>query len=125
MTRYRIIGVSLVLISSIAYGAMPIFARLAYADGTSATTLLFLRFGLAALLLLAYMFASRTPFPRGKTLLGLVLLGVIGYVGQSLAYFLAIEMAPASLGVRRCWDLFTVFVTAGAFLFLRASGSRW
>ncbi|RPJ40591.1 MAG: DMT family transporter [Chloroflexi bacterium] len=118
MTRYRIIGVALILISSIAYGAMPIFARLAYADGTSATTLLFMRFGLAALLLLAYMFASRTPFPRGKTLLGLVLLGVIGYVGQSLAYFLAIEMAPASL-VALLLYLSPVFVTAGAFLFLR------
>jgi drug/metabolite transporter (DMT)-like permease len=113
----RFIGVALVVVSSIAYGAMPIFARLAYADGTSPTTTLFLRFSIAAVILLVYMLASQTPFPTGKTLVGLILLGVIGYVGQSLAYFLAISMAPASL-VALLLYLSPVLVTLGSFLFL-------
>jgi drug/metabolite transporter (DMT)-like permease len=97
---------------------MPIFARLAYADGTSPTTVLFLRFSLAALVLMTYMLASRTAFPRGKILGLLVLMGVIGYVGQSLAYFLAISMAPASL-VALLLYLSPVLVTAGSFVFLK------
>jgi drug/metabolite transporter (DMT)-like permease len=113
----RFTGVALVVVSSIAYGAMPIFARLAYADGTAPTTVLFLRFTLAALILLVYMVASGTSFPRGKTLVQLILMGVIGYVGQSLAYFLAISLAPASL-VALLLYLSPVLVTVGAFVFL-------
>ena len=113
----RIIGIALIVASSLAYGAMPVFARLAYADGTSPLTVLFMRFSLAALILLVYMFGSRTPFPRGKTLIHLVLMGVFGYVGQSLAYFLAISLAPASL-VALLLYLSPVLVTAGSFIFL-------
>ncbi len=102
---------------------MPIFARLAYADGTAPTTVLFMRFSLAALLLLVYMAASRTPFPRGKILFQLILMGVIGYVGQSLAYFLAISLAPASL-VALLLYLSPVLVTLGAFFFLKEKITR-
>src|SRR5258708_38715538 len=74
---------------------MPVFARTMYADGSDPSTLLLLRFVLAAglLLLVAVRRASRPP---GATLVGRVLLGAL-YVGQSLAYFTALTMTAASL----------------------------
>lgn len=117
MNVKRLIGVALIVSSSIAYGTLPIFARLAYADGASPFTVLFLRFTLASAFLLIYMISSHTVFPRGKVLIQLVLMGVIGYVGQSLAYFLAISLAPAGL-VALLLYLSPVLVTFGSFVFL-------
>ncbi len=44
----NLIGVLLILISGIFFGAMAIFARLTYEAGASPTTILFLRFGIAS-----------------------------------------------------------------------------
>jgi len=93
----RWIGPALIVISAISFGALPIFARLAYAAGATPTTVLFLRFALAALVMVCVMIARRTPFPRGYALLGLVLMGGVGYVGQSLAYFTALTLTSAGL----------------------------
>jgi drug/metabolite transporter (DMT)-like permease len=111
----RFTGIALIIASSVAYGAMPIFARLAYGDGASPVTVLFLRFSIASVILLAYMVYSRTPFPQGKVLVNLILMGVFGYVGQSMAYFLAISMAPASL-VALLLYLSPVLVNAGSII---------
>jgi len=43
------------------------------------------------------MIVRRIRFPRGRVLLGLVLMGGLGYVGQSFAYFTALTMASAGL----------------------------
>jgi drug/metabolite transporter (DMT)-like permease len=93
----RWIGPSFIVISGIAFGALPIFARLAYAAGASPTTVLLLRFALAGGVMVLVMVARREPFPRGRILLGLVLMGGLGYVGQSFAYFTALTMASAGL----------------------------
>ncbi len=61
-TRY--IGIILIIISAVSFGAMPIFARVAYASGADPITVLFLRFGIAAVVMLGIMLASKTPFPR-------------------------------------------------------------
>lgn len=66
-TRY--IGIILIIISAVSFGAMPIFARVAYASGADPITVLFLRFGIAAVVMLGIMLASKTPFPRGPVLL--------------------------------------------------------
>jgi drug/metabolite transporter (DMT)-like permease len=91
----RLSGVLLVALSATCFAAMPVFARAMYADGGDPSTLLLLRFVLAAglLLLLAVRRAAR---PTGATLVGLVLLGAL-YVCQSLAYFTALTMTAASL----------------------------
>ncbi|MGZ3457153.1 MAG: DMT family transporter, partial [Archangium sp.] len=54
-------------------------------------------FSLAALVLGAVMLARRVPWPRGRVLGGLVLLGALGYVGESLSYFSALKYAAAGL----------------------------
>jgi len=106
----RWIGGVLVLISAAAYGGMAIFARMAYTDGVDTFSLLFLRFSIAAVFVLAYMALKRIPFPRGKVLLGYGLMGALGYVGQSSSYFSALKYASAGL-VALLLYLYPVLVT--------------
>jgi drug/metabolite transporter (DMT)-like permease len=93
----RWIGPILIVFSAVAFGALPIFARLAYAAGATPTTVLLLRFFLAAIVMVFVMIVRKIPFPRGRILLGLVLMGGLGYVGQSFTYFTALTMASAGL----------------------------
>jgi drug/metabolite transporter (DMT)-like permease len=85
------------VLSAVCFGAMPIFARGAYAAGADPTTLLLLRFAIAAALLWLLALLRRAPVPRGRTLVWLALMGGLGYVGQSLAYFTALTMTSAAL----------------------------
>ena len=114
----RYIGITFIIISAASFGAMPIFARLAYASGADPVTLLFLRFGMAAAVMLGIMFVSKTPFPRGLILLELILLGAIGYVGESLAYFTALTIASAGL-VALLLYIYPALVTALSVIFLK------
>jgi drug/metabolite transporter (DMT)-like permease len=93
----RTVGILLILLSGASFGALGIFGRVAYASGANTPTVLFLRFTSAALVLGAVMLMRRVPLPRGRVLGGLVLLGALGYVGQSLAYFSALKHASAGL----------------------------
>jgi drug/metabolite transporter (DMT)-like permease len=86
----------LVAASAAAYGCIGILAKYAYRSHVGLPTLLFLRFGIAALCLLGVMAVRRTPFPRGRHLLHLVLYGGLGYVGHSSLFFLAVKNASAS-----------------------------
>jgi len=90
-------GVALVVASATAFGAMAIFARRAYADGIDTATLLALRFGIAALLMLGYAWLRGTRWPRGRDLALLVALGAVGYAGQAASFFTALTLAPAGL----------------------------
>jgi drug/metabolite transporter (DMT)-like permease len=84
-------GIALVLLSAAAYGAMPILARVAYAEGTKLATLLTWRFVVAVLVFAA---TSRgTPPLRWRTRLLLWGLGIV-FVLNSLCYFLALERVP-------------------------------
>lgn len=114
----RWVGLALIVVSAAAFGALAIFARLAYAAGADPLTVLLLRFALAGGVMLALMAARRSPFPRGRTLLGLILMGALGYVGQSLSYFTALTLASAGL-VALLLYLYPAIVTLLAALFLR------
>jgi drug/metabolite transporter (DMT)-like permease len=117
-TRQRSVGMLFIIISAISFGAMPIFARIAYASKADPITVLFLRFGIAAVVMFVILFASKTPFPRGLLLLELILLGAIGYVGESLAYFTALTMASAGL-VALLLYIYPALVTALSAIFLK------
>jgi len=63
------------------------------------------------------MIGRNILFPRGRTLLGLILMGGIGYVGMSFCYFTALTMASAGL-VAILLYLYPAIVTIlSAFLF--------
>ncbi len=98
-------GILLIVLSASAFGFLPIFARLVSRDGAGTLTMLFLRFTIAGCLMLAYLYIGRMGrawrkgriFPRGKTLVMLLLMGAVGYVGQSFCYFTSLEHSQAAL----------------------------
>ena len=95
LLNQRILGIILILISAAGFGAMPIFANYAYKYGTNPVTLLFLRFTLASgIMLTCHMFRD-ARFPTGRVLIILILMGGLGYAGQSFTYFTALLYAPA------------------------------
>lgn len=97
MDRQRASGALNVAISAAAFGAMAIFARFAYAGGAEVIAVLCLRFVLAAALMSAVMRVTRRRWPRGRNALLLLGLGAVGYVGQSFAFFSALQYASAGL----------------------------
>jgi drug/metabolite transporter (DMT)-like permease len=106
-----------IIISAIAFGAIAIFAKTAYSAGSDPISLLFFRFSIASLVMVPLMIARNIPFPRGRTLFGLMLMGGIGYVGMSFCYFTALTMASAGL-VAILLYLYPAIVTIlSAFLF--------
>lgn len=96
-SRRSLHGTLLVLLSATAFGLMALFARRAYAEGVSVLLLLTLRFSIASLALWAVLLWQRRPLalPR-PTLAGLLLMGGVGYVGQSFGYFTALTRIPAA-----------------------------
>ncbi|AFE07767.1 hypothetical protein COCOR_07838 [Corallococcus coralloides DSM 2259] len=95
--RTRTAGFLLVALSGASFGALGLFARLAYAAGTDMPTLLFLRFTLAGLVLAGVMVAKGGRWPRGRLLWGLVGLGAVGYFTEGSVYFIALQHASAGL----------------------------
>src|ERR1044071_813754 len=93
----QVTGISLIALSAASFGTLAIFGRFLYADGLDSFTILFLRFGLAALLMLVIVLVRKEPFPRGKILLQLIGMGALGYVGQSFSYLTAIKFASAGV----------------------------
>ena len=91
-------GVLLVFISAFGFGLMPILALYAYRSGINVPTLLFLRFGIAAICLGAYIVVRRIRWtvPR-REMLSLFFLGSVLYTLQSTFYFSAVQYISASL----------------------------
>jgi drug/metabolite transporter (DMT)-like permease len=115
---HRSLGLLLIVISAVSFGIMPILARFAYAAGADPIAVLVLRFCIAAIVMIAIMLARKELFPRGRTLLGLILMGAVGYAGVSLAYFTALTMARASL-VALLLYLYPALVTILSVVFLK------
>lgn len=90
-------GIFLIIASAVAFGAIAIFAKTAYGAGSDPVSVLFFRFSIASLLMIPWVISGRIPLPRGRFLLGLILMGGIGYVGMSFCYFVALTMASAGL----------------------------
>jgi drug/metabolite transporter (DMT)-like permease len=119
----RRFGVVLIIISAASFGVMPIFTRLAYNAGAEPITVLFLRFTIAAVVMNLIMVLRRIAYPRSLILLELILLGAIAYVGESLAYFLALKMASAGL-VALLLYIYPALVTALSAIFLKEHLTR-
>ncbi|MGQ0627881.1 MAG: DMT family transporter [Phycisphaerales bacterium] len=107
-------GVMLVLVAGVAVGWMPLLHSWARAGGMSTHLLLALRFGLAAALLAALVVIQRLPMPKGTVLLALVAMGTVGYFGESICYFMALDAGMPSAMVALLLYLNPVYVTIGA-----------
>jgi drug/metabolite transporter (DMT)-like permease len=114
----QLTGLLLIAISAASFGTLAIFGRFLYADGLDTFTMLFLRFGFAALLMMIILLARKEQFPRGKILLQLIGMGALGYVGQSFSYLSAIKYASAGL-VALLLYLYPMFVFILSVIVLR------
>ncbi|GAA1587077.1 hypothetical protein GCM10009678_81990 [Actinomadura kijaniata] len=90
-------GVTLLLVSAGSFGAMAVFARIAYRHGADVHGVLGARFVIAATMLVALMAVTSARWPHGRDLWVLLAMGAVGYVGQSFFYFTALTRIPAGL----------------------------
>lgn len=95
----HLLGVILIILSAISFGAMPIFAHFAYSAGVTPLTALFFRFAIAAICFCSYLIICKIPLPNPKNLRTLILLGGVGFVLQSLSFFFALTVASPGLVV--------------------------
>src|SRR5215211_3093093 len=119
----QLTGTLLIAISAASFGTLAIFGRFLYADGLDIFTMLFLRFGFAALFMTILLVARRETLPRGKILLQLIGMGALGYVGQSFSYLTAIKYASAGL-VALLLYLYPMFVFVLSVIVLREKITR-
>ena len=89
-------GTGLVLLSAAGFGAMAIFAKLAYGEGVGVAALLMLRVGLAGVVLLgvAWRLGALRGLGRRAVLTGLAM-GAVGYSAQAGLYFGALTRIDA------------------------------
>ncbi len=87
-------GIALVALSTMAYGILPILAKVAYAAGVAILPLLAWRYVIAAVLI-ALLERGGQPPPL-RTRLRLWAIGSV-FVFNSIAYFRALEQIPASV----------------------------
>ncbi|WP_433237092.1 DMT family transporter [Streptosporangium sp. CA-135522] len=90
-------GAALCLISATGFGLAPIFARETYAAGVGVSTMLTVRFGLAAAVFCIMVAWRRPAVPTRRTLVVCALLGAVGYACQAAFYFGALTVISAPL----------------------------
>ena len=93
----RVLGIVLALTSAASFGVMPVLTKVVYDDGAEPVGVLAVRFAIAAVVLQVLARTRREVRPTGRTLAVLAGLGGIGYVGQALCYFFALERISAGL----------------------------
>ena len=104
---------------------MAIFARVAYAGGADVLGVLLARFAIAGVLLALFMVATRRPWPRGRPLHVAIAMGAVGYVGQAVCFFAALNYASAGLVALLLYAYPTlVCLLAAAFLHERLTPKR-
>jgi drug/metabolite transporter (DMT)-like permease len=95
-TRHRT-GIALVALSAAGFGTLAILAKEAYATGIGTTSLLALRFALAAAVFWALVLWRRSARPPRRTVLAGLALGAFGYAAQAGFFFSALRYIDASL----------------------------
>lgn len=113
--RDRLKGIGWILVSAVGYGSMALFARLAYADGVSTTSLLAWRFMLASLILGSWLLLRRTPLPRGRALAQYIGLGAL-FAAMAWAYFAALHYASSGLVALLVYTYPVMVAVLGALL---------
>ncbi len=116
-------GLLLCLVSAAGFGAMPIFAKQAYASGLDLTPLLALRFAMAAAILWALILVRRRPLGSPRGLLLGAALGCGGYAVQAGLYFAALQRIEAGLASLLVY-VYPALVSVAAFALRRESPTR-
>jgi drug/metabolite transporter (DMT)-like permease len=115
--HHRHAGFALCISSAAAFGALPIFGKIAIDHDANVVTLLFVRFTIATSMLWVLV-ALAKQWPRQhsrRLLLGGLLMGAAGYGIQSTMYFAALERIDASLSALLLYA-YPAMVTGAAIL---------
>ena len=116
MKSYRK-GIILVFLSALGFGLLPIFAVYSFAANINVTTLLFIRFSIAAALLFTYVFIKFKKITLSKRdIFNLLILGMVLSNLQSQFYFTAIKYIKSSLAALILYT-YPMMVTALAYFF--------
>lgn len=92
------LGALLIVISATGFALMAIFAKFAYAAGVNITTVLGLRFLIAALVMwVVLLIKGENPRVTRGQLLSLFALGALGYGVVATCFFVAVKLIPASM----------------------------
>ncbi len=92
----RWLGPVLVMVSAAGFGSMALFARIDYAEGMSTSALLAWRFALAAVVLGVWVTVGGRQLPKGRDLIGFILLGVL-FAALAWCYFAALRYASSGM----------------------------
>jgi drug/metabolite transporter (DMT)-like permease len=123
MNRYYT-GVLLVVISAASFALMPIFTVFSYRGGVNVFTLLFIRFGLAAVLLFSYLaWKKRKLAVDRQVLFKLLIIGGILYTLQSSLYFASVKYINVSLQAMLFYT-YPIFVSILATLFFKETFTK-
>ena len=117
MNRY-IVGVFLVVISGVCYGFSPILAVYAYRGGASVSDYVFLRYGIASLFYLLYIFIyKRSIFSMlGKIPLVLPLMAGVSQAVSTYLYMSTVKSISAGLAAILFYT-YIVWVAVWGFIF--------
>ena len=113
----RVIGLICGIVSGIAYGTNPLFAKPLLQSGVPILVMLFFRYGFSALILGMWMLGRKEAFHIQKSEIGILsLLGLL-FAGSSIFLFASYEFIPSGLATTLVY-LYPVFV-ALIMVFLR------
>jgi len=116
-------GLFLCLVAAAGFSTTGIFAKLAYASHVSVTTLLSVRFLLAAVILGLVVVGTRQSLPSRRPAVAGFVLGLVGYGLQVTLLFLSLERIDASLSSLLFYS-YPALVTVGAVLIRRERLTR-
>lgn len=96
MEKYK--GIVYAILSSVAFGLMPIFAKIAYSFGATPTSVLIYRFLLAALILFGYLKVKgiKTKVDK-RSFIILFLIGLLGYTVTTQTLFISYNYLGAGI----------------------------
>ena len=114
---------ALIIGSACFFGTLGIFGKLAYRLGLTTPQLLTYRFAGAAACLWMAALILRERLPPRRDLIGLVIMGGAGYVGQSGAYFNALHYIPASTNALLLYTYPVVVTLVAGILFKEGMGT--
>ncbi len=87
----RLTGIFLVAVAAASFATSPIFARIAYDAGATPNTFLFIRFAIAAAVIILIMIFQDLQWPRGRLLISLILIGGVCFAGVNLSFYSALD----------------------------------
>jgi drug/metabolite transporter (DMT)-like permease len=93
----RSAGWILIAVSAVSFGLLGVLVKIGYSKGVDPFSTLAFRFAVGAALLVPVALIRRRPFPRGRTLVLILLFGACGYVAHSLCFFYSLKYASAGL----------------------------